>query len=75
MSQEAREAAFEGAKEGFMEFGGGVGEAVSAVETGGWTAGALALGWAIFKAVNKGLQVSKNRRIDEVAKGVKKAGK
>ena len=41
--------------------------------TGGWTAGALALGWAIWKASAKGFSVSKARRMTEIVEGVKKA--
>lgn len=48
-------------------------EIFDAATTGGWTAAALAAALAIWKASMYGLKVSRTRRVDEVAEGVKKA--
>lgn len=72
---EQRKAAADGAVAGGKEFVGAVGDAFSALETGGWTAAALVLIAGAVKATMKGLQVSKSRRVAEVAEGVKAARK
>ncbi len=65
--------AVEGAVAGAAEFAGGAVQAFSAFETGGLAAGAMALAWAVVRAVKKGLDVSRTRRIAEVSEGVTKA--
>lgn len=73
LTPEQREGARQGASTGFAAFGREIPAVLSATETGGVAAGAMALALAAAKAISMGLAASKRKRIDEVAEGVKKA--
>ena len=68
-----RRGAGAGAAAGLSSFTTSLGSAATAAETGGWAAGLLVLALGAFKGIGKGLGVAREKRVDEVAEGVKKA--
>lgn len=68
----------EGLAAGGSAFADAAGQAVTAAETGGWAAGLTTLALGVIAAVGKGFQVAsrtaREKRLTEVAEGVKRAG-
>ncbi len=70
---EKREDVKKGVAAGATEFVQAVPRAITAMETGGWTAALMTLVFGAVKGVQKGMKASRERLITTTAEGVKRA--